>query len=153
MGLPRLPAATVALFLAALAGPAGAAIYKCREPGGAITYQQTPCPAGGGAVPIRAHQPSAGEVEAARQRGERDMGEARALEDGQAARRQAAQAQAEHRRQTRQVRNERCANYLEEAEALEERSDSRSKEGDRRRDARRAEKLRERHFSECFAAH
>lgn len=52
-----MPAKPIILIIALLAAPAfGQTMYKCPNPAGVITFQQTPCtPTGGGeAVPVKA---------------------------------------------------------------------------------------------------
>jgi hypothetical protein len=150
---PLRPAPRLLLLaaLAGLYGPAGAAIYKCEDAGGGTSYQQAPCPGGGTEAQIRPHTPSAADEEAARQRGQRDKAAADELEREQETRRREALRQSQDRRAARQAATARCAKYLEEAETLAQRGQSRSKAHDRERYERQAEDLRNRHFSECFA--
>jgi uncharacterized protein DUF4124 len=147
----RPPGLLLAGLLASLATPAAAAIYKCQEPGGPTTYQETPCTSGGAAADIRAHQPSPEEREAARQRGQQDQAAARELERQQEARRLEGLRDAERRRNKRREAQARCEKYLADAQTLAHRGETRTKEHDRRRDEQASEDLRNRHFSECFA--
>lgn len=143
------------LLLAALAGPiphAIAAVYKCQDAVGQTSYQQVPCPDGGGKTDVRVQHPSSTEEGAARQRGERDKAAARELEREQETHRMEAWHETEKRKAARQEAEARCAKYLKDAAALAQRSQTHGKAHTRERDERKAENLRSRHFSECFVA-
>jgi len=96
--------------------------------------------------------PTPAEENAARQRSERDKAAAQKLEQEQEARREEGHRENEQRNAARREARARCAKYLEDAEALALRSQTRSKPQDREHDERKAEDLRNRHFSECFVA-
>jgi len=138
--------------LTGLATPVPAAIYKCQEAGDRTSYQQAPCPNSGAAAKIRSEAPNRAEEDAARQRGNKDKAAAEALEREQEARRREARREFEDRQAARQQAEGRCAKYLEDAETLVHRSQTRKKPQDRERDERKAEGLRNRHFSECYVA-
>lgn len=138
--------------LAGFATPAVAAIYKCAAPGGGTIYQQTPCPGSGVEATIAPRHPSPAEEEAAHQRSQKDKAAAEELEREQDVRRLEALRETEKRQAARREAEARCAEYLHDANAATRRSQTRKKPQDRELDERKAEDLRKRHFSECFAA-
>lgn len=154
MDLPRPHRATragllLATALTSLASPAFAAIYKCQNTEGRTTYQQEPCSSGAQPADIRTYQPSAEERDAAIKRGQQDKAAARELEREQDARRREALRAAERRRDALQKGQARCQKYLVDAEALDQLSQTRTRESERRRDQIKSDELRKRHFDEC----
>ena len=112
----------LALFCIAglLASPAAqAAVYKCRQ-GERVIYQELPCPATTQAMPTpeALPEPSAFEVERARQRAKTDIAAADALRQ-----RDAKLAKAQARTQAAAGRHEAgCDRLLEKIEKAEEKS-------------------------------
>jgi uncharacterized protein DUF4124 len=148
----RAPPLLLFAALASLATSADAAIYKCQEMDGRTSYQQAPCPGGGEEATIRPQPPSSAEESAARERSQRDKAAAQDLEREQEARRREAVRETESRNAALKEATARCAKYLDDAQALVQRSQTRKKPHERERDERKAENLRTRHFSECYVA-
>ncbi|MDY0012770.1 MAG: DUF4124 domain-containing protein [Rhodocyclaceae bacterium] len=146
------PHALAPLLLALLlaSGPGQAGIYKCPAPGGGLAYQDIPCPTGQ-ALP---EAPPADPAEAARTRARtaNDIQNAQALERQWEDKQRRAAADHARREQERLEKARRCNAYEEEARQLERRGRSWTLERHRQADAAEAQRLRDRHFSECFAS-
>lgn len=91
-------AASMCMFsivVAAYASTAGAAVYKCTEPGGQVLYSDIPCK-GGAVVDVRAGEADPGAIdrlERERVEFERNMSLRRAADEAAAIRREALNAQ------------------------------------------------------------
>ncbi|WP_128106567.1 hypothetical protein [Azoarcus sp. DN11] len=154
--MKRTRAVLPILFSAALAfgQPAHSGqVFKCASDGGRATYQALPCPTEGDRIELRAHDPEPGERAAAHKRARKERRFVEAIEAEREAARRSAQAQQDLRDTERQSHETRCASYVERAERAEADARMHVKRNRYKRDHElRARTLRDRHFTECFAA-
>lgn len=127
------------------------AIYKCQGPGKTTVYQQTPCGPGDQPAAIPVHRPTPEEAQAAHLRSQKERAAAHALEQEQAEQRHKAREAAQYREDATRKKRAACAKLQADAEALEQGQRLRSSPYARALDGDRATRLRNKHFSDCFA--
>lgn len=128
-------------------------VFKCVADGSRAIYQAFPCHAEGDRMELRVHDPEPGERAAAQKRAAKEQRFVKTVEAEQEATRRSAQAQQDLRDKERQARESRCAGYLQRAERAEADARTHVKRNRYKRDHElRARTLRDRHFTECFAA-
>ncbi|NMG63589.1 DUF4124 domain-containing protein [Azoarcus indigens] len=132
-------------------GPSQAQVYRCTDPTGATSYQSVPCQQHGQPLELDTRQPSDAERRLNEERSRQDNARLRRIEAEREASAELAREQHGQRRKNEQLAAERCRNYLAEAEQLERSGNRRSGSLRGEKDRDKARKLRDRHFSECFA--
>lgn len=147
-GLLRIAALLTALH----AAPALAQVFECPGQHGP-SFQGVPCADPGRKLALAIHQPTPAELATAKAVARKELAFVQKTEaERERARRQAA-TERQRRKIEEQRKDARCARYVEDAERAEE--DARTHHRRNRHKLnheRRARDLRDRHFSECFAA-
>lgn len=154
MNRGKLHAIAVAMTAFALVPAAShAQVFKCVSAGGQASYQALPCNNEGARVDLPVHEPTPQERAAAKARARKEQGFVSEVESGREAAQRSARTELKRRDDERQAHAARCAGYQERAERADADARMHLRRNRYKRDHEaRARALRDRYFSECFAA-
>ncbi|WP_210147924.1 DUF4124 domain-containing protein [Aromatoleum petrolei] len=145
--------AVVATAFALVPAASRAQVFKCVSASGQASYQALPCENDGARVDLPAHAPTARERAAAQARARKEQGFVSEIESGREAAKRSARVELKRRDDERQAHAARCASYQERAERADADARMHLRRNRYKRDHEsRARALRDRYFSECFAA-
>lgn len=154
MNRGKLHACAVIATAFVLVAPAcPAQVFKCVSGSGQASYQALPCENDGARIDLPVRHPAPREQAAARTRMRKEQGFVTEIESAREAARHSARAKQKRRDEERQAHEARCASYQERAERADADARMHLRRNRYKRDHElRARTLRDRYFSECFAA-
>lgn len=145
--------AVVATALALVPTASQALVFKCVSATGEASYQALPCENEGARIDLPVHDPTPRERAAAQARARKEQGFVAEIESGREAAKRSARADLKRRDDERRAHATRCASYQERAERADADARMHLRRNRYKRDHEaRARALRDRYFSECFAA-
>lgn len=145
--------AALATVLAIVSSPCSAAVFKCVAGNGQASYQALPCENEERRVELHVRDPAPGEQAAARTRVRKEQRFVTEIESEREAARRSARSELKRNDEERQAQTVRCAGYQERAERADADARMHLRRNRYKRDHElRARTLRDRYFSECFAA-
>lgn len=154
MNRGKLHALAVVATIFTIVAPATAAqVFKCVPGNGQASYQAFPCENAGTRIDLHAREPAPEEQVAARTRAGAEQRFVNEIESAREATRRSARAEQKQRDEERQAHAARCASYQERAQRADSDARMHVRRNRYKRDHElRARTLRDRHFTECFAA-
>ena len=145
--------AFVAAVLSSVAPPSPAQVFKCVSGNGLASYQALPCENDGARIALPVPEPTPGDQAAARSYARKEQRFVTEIEAAREAARRSARAEQSLRDEERKAHAARCERYQERADRADADARMHVRRNRYKRDHElRARTLRDRYFSECFAA-
>ncbi|NMG30889.1 DUF4124 domain-containing protein [Aromatoleum evansii] len=130
-----------------------AQVFKCAPANGQTSYQALPCNDEGARIDLPVHAPTPRERVAAQARARKEQGFVSEIESARETAKRSARAELKRRDDEREAHAARCASYQERADRADADARMHLRRNRYKRDHEaRARALRDRYFSECFAA-